>query len=88
MAIIGTNVPYARIHNEGGVVHPHVTKKMRGFAWKMYYATKQDKWKGLALTKKETLNIRIPRRKFIGNSAVQNKQIKRVLTLQINKMLR
>jgi phage gpG-like protein len=87
-AIIGTDVPYARIHNEGGMMHPHVTRKMRGFAWKMYYATKQDKWKGLALTKKETLNIRIPKRKFMGNSAVQNRQIKRVLTLQINKILR
>ena len=87
-ALIGTDVPYAKIHNEGGVLHPRVTKKMRGFAWKMYYATKQDKWKGLALTKKNTLNIRIPKRKFMGNSAVQNRQLKRVLTLQINKILR
>lgn len=88
MAIIGTSVPYAKIHNEGGVLQPKVTKKMRGFAWKMYYATKEPKWKGLALTKKKTLNIKIPQRKFLGHSVVMNKQIKRVITSHIAKLLR
>jgi phage gpG-like protein len=88
MATIGTTVPYAKIHNEGGVLNPKVTPKMRGFAWKMHKATKEDKWKGLALTKKETLTIKIPQRQFIGHSQVMNKQIKRVITLQISKLLR
>lgn len=88
MAVIGTSVPYAKIHNEGGVLHPRVTPKMRGFAWKMFYATKNSKWKGLALTKKKTLTIKIKRRKFLGHSAVMNTQIRRVITLQINKLLK
>ncbi len=29
--------PYAHIHNEGGTVKVPVTKKMRKFAWAMYY---------------------------------------------------
>lgn len=35
------DVPYARIHNEGGTVttHPKVTPKMRRFAWAMFYQT-------------------------------------------------
>lgn len=35
------DVPYARIHNEGGTVttHPQITPKMRRFAWAMFYAT-------------------------------------------------
>jgi phage gpG-like protein len=35
--IIGTDVPYAQIHNEGGISHPVVSKKMKKFAWAMYY---------------------------------------------------
>lgn len=35
------DVPYARIHNEGGTTtsHPQVTPKMRRFAWAMFYKT-------------------------------------------------
>lgn len=33
---IGSNVPYAQIHNEGGVTHPTVTPRMRRFAMAMY----------------------------------------------------
>ena len=32
-----TNVPYAAIHNQGGVTHPAITPKMRKYAWAMYY---------------------------------------------------
>lgn len=34
---IYTDVPYAGIHNNGGVLRPRVTPKMRKFAWAMYY---------------------------------------------------
>lgn len=76
------NVPYAAIHNEGGVVHPHptVTPKMRKMAWARFFAAgggkgkeappEAAKWKALALTKKTKLspNINIPRRQFMGDS--------------------
>jgi len=32
-----TKVPYARIHNEGGVLHPKITPQMRKWAWANYY---------------------------------------------------
>ena len=32
-----TRVPYAGIHNQGGMVQTTVTPKMRRFAWAMYY---------------------------------------------------
>ncbi len=35
--IVFTRVPYARVHNSGGVTRPTVTPKMRKFAWAMYY---------------------------------------------------
>jgi phage gpG-like protein len=31
-------VPYAKIHNEGGELHPKVTPAMRKWAWANYYA--------------------------------------------------
>ncbi len=88
MAEIGSTDPKARIHNEGGVTHPLVTKKMRKFAWAKYYETGENKWKGLALTKKTHLDVKIPKRKFNGLSHVANQQMKRVAILQISKYLK
>ncbi len=71
------NVKYAPVHNWGGTVSPTVTPKMRKFAWAKFYAGggKENPkapdvqfWKGLALTKKTKLNIRIPQRQFLGES--------------------
>jgi phage gpG-like protein len=67
-------VQYPRIHNEGGTINIPVTPKMRKFAWAMHYKeVGEDKkantpWKGLALTKKETIEVTIPRRRFMGPS--------------------
>lgn len=55
-----TSVKYARIQEEGGTTHPQVTDRMRRWAWAMYYATGDDKFMGIALTKKSNLNIPIP----------------------------
>lgn len=79
--------PYARIHNEGGITHPKVTPQMRKFAWAMYYKApkaEKNKWKGLALTKKKTLTIRIPQRKYMGNSRAFNRTINKYLSKQLD----
>lgn len=34
---VSTSVPYAAIHNNGGVVSPAVTPKMRRYAWYRFY---------------------------------------------------
>ena len=84
---IGTDVDYARIHNEGGEVHPRVTPKMRKFAWAMSYKAKgaeKEKWKGLALTKKSKLDIRIPQRKFMGRSSSLNRTIENWFKRKLN----
>lgn len=72
-----SDVPYAQIHNDGGEIKQsiRVTDKMRRWAWAMYMNTKQDMYKGMALTKKQTINrtVRIPARPFIGaHSFVDN----------------
>lgn len=35
---VANEVPYAPIHNWGGVVEPKVTPQMRRFAWAMFYS--------------------------------------------------
>ena len=74
-----TDVPYASVHNNGGVLRPKVTAKMRKFAWAMYYketggkkgkgSGKDNKWKALALTKKSQLTVSIPQRQFMPAKA-------------------
>lgn len=76
--------------------HPTVTKRMRKFAWAKVYAlagvkgkgklpkqlsAKAAKWRALALTKKDKLNIsaHIPQRQFMGDS--------KELKLKINKII-
>ena len=64
----GEGINYAAIHNEGGTITVKVTPKMKKFFWAMYKKTGVEKWKLLALTKKENFNIKIPKRQFIGHS--------------------
>lgn len=66
--IFGTSEPYAQIHNEGGTIQVRVTPKSRKYFWYMYRMTENQMWKGMALTKKEYLTIRMPKRQFIGES--------------------
>lgn len=66
--VFGNTAPYAYIHNYGGMISIRVTARSRKFFWYMYKATGQDKWKFMALTKKERLSVKIPQRQFIGPS--------------------
>lgn len=64
----GAGINYGAIHNEGGTITVKVTPKMKKFFWAMYKKTEVEKWKFLALTKKENFIIKIPKRQFIGTS--------------------
>jgi phage gpG-like protein len=78
----GTFSPYAGIHNNGGLITISLTEKSRKFFWYMYYqntdktgtitsdgsATAASMWKALALTKKDKITIKMPKRQFIGES--------------------
>ena len=64
----GEGLNYAAIHNEGGTITVKVSAKMKRFFWYMYKKTEDEKWKWMALTKNETLTIKIPKRQYIGES--------------------
>lgn len=87
-AVIYNTTPYGASHNKGATLHPRVTAKMRGFAWGMYKKTGQGKWKGLALTQKQRLTVKIPQRKFLGDSRELRHQNGRIIAAEINDIIR
>ena len=92
----GDNLRYAAIHNNGGTIRVTVTPKMRKFFWFVFtsltkhYASGAEppphilKWKHMALTKKDTITIKVAKRQFIGQS---EKLLKDVDQLIVNKIL-
>lgn len=101
-AIVGVDdaIPYAEIQNFGGEIK--ITPQMRRFFWAMYYkfggGQKSAKgvvkqlsetalfYKNLALTKED--HIKIPKRQFIGDSAVLERNIKKYITDELNKFFK
>lgn len=61
---VGSNVAYAAIHNFGGKVR--VTAKSRRYFWAQYKKTGDERWKRMALTKRDSFEI--PQREFLGVS--------------------
>lgn len=87
--IAGDNkVNYAETHNEGLTVHPTVTPQMRKFAFAKYKETGDSKWKGIALTKKSHLTIKMPKRKFMGKSHVLDANTNKLIIKELNKVLK
>jgi phage gpG-like protein len=88
VVIIYSDKEYAQIHNEGGETHPTVTDKMKRFAWSKHYATKKKDsfWKGIALTQKTHLNVKIPQRQFIGQSQELDNKIEKIIITNIDKI--
>lgn len=73
--VFGTHVPYAKIHNEGGTLSIPITEKSRKFFWFMFKSTGQVHWKWMALTKKDRMIVKMPKRQFIGHSDTLMKEL-------------
>ena len=82
---IGTYAAYAKIHNEGGTITTPITKKMRKYFWYMFKKTQNQKWKWMALTKKDVMKIKFPKRQFIGESKVLMDNLDKWLVAEIEK---
>lgn len=70
--VIGTDVPYARIHEMGGVNIVPVTPKSRKFFWAKFRETGIEKWRGMALTKRASFEIKIKKRPFLAPAVQDN----------------
>lgn len=79
-AIIGTDVPYARAHNDG--FRGQVTQQVRGFT----RAGKRGSHHVRAHSRKR--NVTLPRRRFLGTSAILDKQLTRMMTAEIIRAIK
>jgi len=73
--VVSASAKYAQIHNEGGIINVRVTPRMRKYFWLMYYKTEDEKYRAMALTKKQAFKIKIPKRQFMGHSENFNAHI-------------
>lgn len=81
---VAADVKYAAIQNDGGQIR--ITPKMRRYFWAMFKQTKEEYWRGLALTKKEF--IVIPQRQFIGDSKALVKNVDRMIAKELKHALK
>lgn len=93
----GRGVPYAAIHNTGGIIKVRVTAKSRKFFWWVYLSLTKHyaeginppphilKWKKMALTKKSHLTIKMPQRQYIGDSMQLLKEIDQYIVNKIKE---
>jgi len=88
--VIGSNMPYAKIHNEGGIISHPGTKRTLNF--------RRDK-KGMRFAKSTATNIvaqakvegkpytiKIPQRQFMGASQFLERRIEAIITHDLKKM--
>jgi phage gpG-like protein len=66
--VFTSDEPYSAIHNEGGIIKVTVTDKMKKYFWYMFKVTGQERWKWMALTNKEQMTIKMPKRQYMGDS--------------------
>jgi len=88
---LGTDVPYARIHNEGGTINQSIsiTPKMRKFFWAMFYKTGDVKYKYMALKRGNIQrSIDMPKRQFMGFSKFVQDYIEKNIEKEVEEVLR
>ncbi len=82
----GKGIPYANIHNTGGIINIKVTDKMRKYFWYEFKRTGNAQWKWMALTKKDQMTVHIPQRQFIGESQTLLNNINKFIAERIQKL--
>ena len=89
---IGTDVPYAQIHNEGGEIKKTVSvrahSRSRAVTRGNGRARKPKKPTGKVKAHTRKMNLTIAKRQFLGNSAVLTRRIERHMYKQIEKELK
>lgn len=81
---VGTDVVYARIHNEGGVISQTLSAKQVKYFWYLFKSTGNETYKAIALAKRVTIHI--PKRQFIGRSKFLDDRIGMILQRELLKV--
>lgn len=78
--VIGTDVPYAQIHNEGGQIKKNVRVR----------AHRRRTKRGMVPVEahQRKMNLKMPKRQFLGDSAFLSKYISRHMMQEVEKRLK
>ena len=99
LIIIGTDVPYAQIHNDGGRFTAHQTVrsyKRSGYQVKASTRTRagrEERVRAHSVSAstvrgfRRTIHVNMPRRRFLGPSAALNRQLETLMTGDIVKAI-
>jgi len=93
---IGTDVPYAQIHNDGGTINKtvnikshtrKVTKSMRSERTGRKFKKRISSGSTVVKAHTRRINTTYPERKFLGESALLMRRIERLTQREIDKIL-
>lgn len=101
MVTVISDLVYSRLHNDGGTTNPKVTDKMRKFAWAKFFENgggngkKADdlteealKWRNIAITKKDVLTVKIPKRQFMGEHGELDTLLREKIQQELDKLMK
>jgi len=91
MVTVGTTLPYARIHNDGGTIsHPGGTaffkKKDGELAWVSNQVAARLATAGRKLPRTKPHLIQMPQRKFLGQSKSLNQKLRTIVTRELRQV--
>ena len=89
-ATIGSDVPYAQIHNEGGRVN--VTQNVSSHNRKAHSRRRKGRNESVKAHQVQAhsrkVNFTMPQRQFLGNSTVLDRQIEQTLTAELIRVMK
>lgn len=77
--VAGNSARYADAHNFGETIKIRVTPKMKAWAFAMFKKTNTPFYFNLSITTKKVIEIKMPKRQFIGNSTQLDRIIKELI---------
>ncbi|WP_136464930.1 phage virion morphogenesis protein [Flagellimonas onchidii] len=82
--LIGTDVPYAQLHNEGGTINKTVTVREH----QRRIARGRKGGRATVKSHKRKMDLTVPKRQFIGESAILSRRIERMIEKELKNALR
>lgn len=87
---IGSDVPYAQVHNEGGRVN--ATQNVSAHKRKAHSRRRKGRRESVKAhqvrTHSRKVNFIMPQRQFLGTSTVLDRQIEQTLTNELNRIIK
>lgn len=84
--VVGTDVPYAKVHNEGGII--------TGTQSVSAHSVRSHNRRGSQVREHErkayvrTVNTTIPKRQFMGESALLNQKVEKLIETSVNDVIK